>query len=297
MAATKEFTVKLLINTRARRVLFAETTRDVVFFLYSLLASPDTAIPFDEETWDGCTSNLAESVQELVDREGEDEDDPPPPPPRRRRQEDPRLFFVCRDKRGAGCDGYVAERSGARCPSCGGRMDAEAPRGAPRASCSRSESEQAVAVAQTTFALMDDLTIGPPPANARAVFTDSVGAAVLQEVTVRLGHEEVRTCCHTSSSSRVHRTHSLMPLHVVFRSCKQGARENARYSNMVTTFFLKLLYIGFGDSGGIDRVEPCPHRCFPPRQGPGGRRLELSSSHALGHLLLMVLLPCPLFGW
>ncbi|RCV24730.1 hypothetical protein SETIT_5G109200v2 [Setaria italica] len=131
-STTASFTVKLLINTRERRVVFAETTRDAVDFLYSLVASPDTSIPFDEETLDGCTSNLAQSVHELDELEGLEDHLPPPPP------QDPQRFFVCGGKRGAGCDGYVAERSGARCPSCGGRMDAEAPRGAPGAGCSSS---------------------------------------------------------------------------------------------------------------------------------------------------------------
>ena len=112
----------------------------------------------------------------------------------------PRRFFVCAGRRrGARCGEYVAIRSGARCPSCGGRMDAEAPRGAPGAGCSRHGGQQqaGAAAAALTCTLMDDLTLGPTLGSAFALGLAALEVergATLQEATVRLGHKEVRSC-------------------------------------------------------------------------------------------------------
>ena len=92
---TTKLTMKLLINTRERRVLYAKTTRDVVAFLYSLLESPDTSITLDAMTWHGCTDSIVDSLEELDDlatRGG------PPPPPQQQRQQ-ARSFFVCAGRR------------------------------------------------------------------------------------------------------------------------------------------------------------------------------------------------------
>ncbi|CAL4977933.1 unnamed protein product [Urochloa decumbens] len=187
---TAAFTMKLFINTRARRVLFAETTRGVIDFLYSLLNSDDTPIPFDDVTFDGCMDNIAESVSYLDDLDAEaatgstSRRPPPPQQPRRR-------FFVCGGKRGAGgCAGYVAKKSGVRCPSCGEPIVAEAPPGAPGAGCSWQAPPPPPPQPRQplTCTLMDDLSIGPKLETALAVVT--MKGTKLQEKTVRVGYEE-----------------------------------------------------------------------------------------------------------
>ncbi|CAO2185711.1 unnamed protein product [Urochloa humidicola] len=176
---TTEFTIKLVIDTRFRRVLFATITTDVVDFLYSLLNSPDSPISADDMCLGGCTDNIARSVEELdylvpdaeseMDDEDEYEDEPPPPPP----EQEARRFFVCGAKRGAGCDGYLAERSDARCPSCGWDMDAEVP-AAPGAGCSRH-------AAAASGWLMDAEVRAAPGAGCS-------GQTAAAPVTVRVNH-------------------------------------------------------------------------------------------------------------
>jgi hypothetical protein len=86
---TTELTMKLLINARERRVLYAEASL-VVAFLYSLLVSPDNSITLDDMTWHGCTDSIYDSLEELDDlaaaaatRGGAPSPGgrPPPPPP------------------------------------------------------------------------------------------------------------------------------------------------------------------------------------------------------------------------
>ncbi|CAO2161106.1 unnamed protein product [Urochloa humidicola] len=233
---TTAFTINLVNDTRHRRVLFAKTTTDVVDFLYSLLNSPDSPISADDLILGGgCTDNIARSVEELdylvaeseYDSETEDEDEDAPPSPPPEQQQARRRLFACGVKSGAGCDGYLAERSDARCPSCGWLMDAEvsaapgagcsrhaasasgwlmdaevsaAPgagcsrhaAGSPEAGCSGQAAAAAAAAAPlVTCPLMDDLSIGPAPDDIIGLaIMRGASATALQEETVRLGRKE-----------------------------------------------------------------------------------------------------------
>ncbi|KAF8704961.1 hypothetical protein HU200_031206 [Digitaria exilis] len=180
-STSTDLTMKLFINARAQRVLFAEVSHEALDFLYALLVSPDTAVSPDDATWRGCIDNFADTFDELSYLDGR-----PPEPPLVLREEQPRQarrFFLCGTRRGAGCKGYVAAKSGVRCPSCGGRMDAEAPPGAPEAGYSGDAPAAAAAGAMT---LMDDLSMGPTLGNALL----ALGPLALEEATVRLGRKE-----------------------------------------------------------------------------------------------------------
>ncbi|CAL4951664.1 unnamed protein product [Urochloa decumbens] len=200
---TAVFTIKLVVDTRYRMVLFAKTTSDVVYFLESLLNLPDSPVSLDDLTFDGCTDNIVSSAEEVerLEDEAEAEDlgedtppSPPPPPPPEQQQQARRRFFVCGGKRGAGCDDYLAERSDARCPSCGWLMDAEAPRDSPGAGCSGDAApppSAAAAAGALTCTLMDDLSIGlHPDAIIGIEIMKGASDAAFQEETVRLGHKE-----------------------------------------------------------------------------------------------------------
>ncbi|CAL4958287.1 unnamed protein product [Urochloa decumbens] len=201
---TAVFTIKLVVDTRYRMVLFAKATSDVVYFLESLLNSPDSPVSLDDLTFDGCTDNIVSSAEEVdrLEAEAEDEDEqdedepPPPPPPPPEQQQVRRRFFVCGGKRGAGCDDYLAERFDARCPSCGWLMDAEAPRDSPGAGCSGDAAPpppppSAAAAGPLTCTLMDDLSIGlHPDAIIGIEIMKGASDAAFQEETVRLGHKE-----------------------------------------------------------------------------------------------------------
>ncbi|CAO2199052.1 unnamed protein product [Urochloa humidicola] len=181
---TAALTMKLFIDTKARLVMFAETTRGVVNFLYPLLNSDDVPISLDDLTLDGCADNIVDSFCDLDAEADANISRRPPLPPQPRRR-----FFVCGGKRGADCAGYVAAKSGARCPSCGEPMDSEAPAGAPGAGCSwQAPPAPPPPRPLMTCTLIDDLSIGPKVGTALAVAT--INGAKLQEKTVRVGHEE-----------------------------------------------------------------------------------------------------------
>ncbi|XP_051220366.1 uncharacterized protein [Lolium perenne] len=65
--ASSTLSMKLLIDTKARRVLFAEASKDVVDFLFSLLALPvGTAVKLlGKDSMVGCVGNLYSSVEKL----------------------------------------------------------------------------------------------------------------------------------------------------------------------------------------------------------------------------------------
>jgi len=67
MATKNALKLKLLIDTRENKVLFAEAGKDVVDFLFSLLALPigTTIKILTEESMVGCISNLYKSIESL----------------------------------------------------------------------------------------------------------------------------------------------------------------------------------------------------------------------------------------
>ncbi|KAM0926150.1 hypothetical protein ACQ4PT_003757 [Festuca glaucescens] len=66
-ANTTVLSMKLLVDTKAQRVLFTEASKDVVDFLFSLLALPvGTAVKLlGKESMVGCVGNLYGSVEKL----------------------------------------------------------------------------------------------------------------------------------------------------------------------------------------------------------------------------------------
>ena len=66
-ATTTALSMKLLIDTKARRVLFAEASKDVVDFLFSLLALPvGIAVKLlGNDAMVGCVGSLYGSVERL----------------------------------------------------------------------------------------------------------------------------------------------------------------------------------------------------------------------------------------
>ncbi|CAM0879550.1 unnamed protein product [Alopecurus aequalis] len=156
---TTALSMKLLIDTKARRVLFAEASKDVVDFLFSLLSLPvGTAVKLlGEEAMVGSVGRLYASVEKLdatyvqagaakdallhptvfseaVSNKGSLLGLPPPPSPK---TPQPKTFYRCnrqcscyRNGYGSGscccnnasCRGYITDIYGTACPSCGCQM-------------------------------------------------------------------------------------------------------------------------------------------------------------------------------
>ncbi|KAM3197322.1 hypothetical protein ACQJBY_072781 [Aegilops geniculata] len=162
--ATTALSMKLLVDTKARRVLFAEASKDVVDFLFSLLSLPvGTAVKLiGKGSMVSSVGSLYASVEKLDGtyvQPGAAKDallhpavlspavsnksslllGSPPPPSSIRAQPQPTTFFGCNsqcrsrnyhyacveDEDEDGCRSYMTGTRGTACPSCGGQMSKE----------------------------------------------------------------------------------------------------------------------------------------------------------------------------
>ncbi|KAG8046057.1 hypothetical protein GUJ93_ZPchr0008g11425 [Zizania palustris] len=192
--------MKLLIDTNTQRVLFAEAGKDVVDFLFSLLALPvGTAVKLlGKESMVGCVGNLYASVEKLDDSYVQSHaakdallrpavlspavtcNNPVlrlPAPPSESPSAQPESFFGCyninrslgmgrsRSRKFGKCN-YVTDASGVQCPSCCGQMTEPYQYVAP---CPGQKTEDAAAAGVAkgfvqgivTYTVMDDLTVSP----------------------------------------------------------------------------------------------------------------------------------------
>lgn len=197
--------LKLVVDPNSRRVLFAEASGEAIEVLHSLLASPHVSLPFDGATRNASIANVYDSVEKLRAFAAAANISRGPPSTVQNARQEERFFVCCGDGNGSGasCGGYVADKSGARCPSCGGEMAVEVPRGDPGASCSDAYAGAAdgpggMKGAAVTCMLMDDLTVMPAGGVltvATSFMMGFVAPGALQETVVCLGYTEVRTDC------------------------------------------------------------------------------------------------------
>lgn len=197
----RAFTMKLHIDTAARRVAFAETTKDLVDYLISLLEEHVSFLGLEEMVREGCVDNLFDSAEELAAAAAAAEHRPcacgschlrpaVQQPPKKR-------FFQCSYNRGPTCGEFVTETSGAVCPSCGFPMATEVSYGTPGAGCSGSTAAFAGAGGSTApCVLTDDL-------RAKSMSRNRIGTLTMMRIlllgdaqnvwekTVQLGHDEV----------------------------------------------------------------------------------------------------------
>uniref|UniRef100_A0A0E0JE71 DUF674 domain-containing protein n=1 Tax=Oryza punctata TaxID=4537 RepID=A0A0E0JE71_ORYPU len=200
-ASSDQMSMTLLVDTKAQRVLYAEARKDVVDFLFSLLALPVASAVklLGKDSMVGCVGNLYLGVEKLdaaYVQPGASKDAllrpvvlspvatsnssvlglpapparPAPPPPSKN-------FFRCNFSYIYEFDGdircrgnYVTDASGVNCPSCRGQMATECQYVAPLAAQKVEVDDAAVAAAKgakgfvqgiVTYTVMDDLTIAP----------------------------------------------------------------------------------------------------------------------------------------
>ncbi|CAO2185747.1 unnamed protein product [Urochloa humidicola] len=193
---TSPLRMKLLIDTKSKRVLFAEASKEVVDCLFSLLALPvATAVTLIKPQYGphmaGSVGNLCASAEKLGfacgPPAGADEADELP---RRAPSssvllmpassfEPSRVFYRCTYNYSAygnrgiqNCGSYMADVRGTRCPNCGNGMTAGlhyvspawSGRAHPSSSSSQISSQSTSgdgSTAPTTCMVMDDLTVTP----------------------------------------------------------------------------------------------------------------------------------------
>ncbi|VAH73125.1 unnamed protein product [Triticum turgidum subsp. durum] len=198
-ATTTALSMKLLIDTKARRVLFAEASKDVVDFLFSLLALPvGTAVKLlGKEAMVGCVGSLYGSVEKLDGtyvQPGAAKDAllhpsvlspavsskssllglPAPPSPQAKTFYRCSLQCICysggygssssEQARCNTCRTYMTESYATSCPSCNNQMTTPftvVPSAGSGSKVAASVSGKGFVQGIVTYTVMDDLTVTP----------------------------------------------------------------------------------------------------------------------------------------
>ncbi|CAO2193695.1 unnamed protein product [Urochloa humidicola] len=219
MAATTAaaLSMKLLIDSKSKRVLFAEASKEVVDFLFSLLALPvATAVKLvGKDAMVGCVGNLYASVDKLdatYVQPGAAKDSllcptvlspaatsngsllrlPAAPG-------QPKTFYRCTNTSYSNCRSYITDTQGRSCPTCHCSMTTAAQY---LPSAGLDGSGQVVAKAGeakgfvqgiVTYMVLDNLTVAPMSAISSITLLNTFAVrdlADLQEKTVQLGYNE-----------------------------------------------------------------------------------------------------------
>ncbi|CAL4958236.1 unnamed protein product [Urochloa decumbens] len=205
--------MKLLIDTKSQRVLFAEAGKDVADFLFSLLALPvATAVKLvGKNAMVGSVGNLYASVDNLESTYVQPDAAkdallrPPvasanisllrlPEPPSSGQQ--PNTLYRCTNTYNISCRSYVAGTYGKPCPSCNYAMTTAANYLPPSGSGASSGSQAAAkwfVQGIVTYTVTDDLTVTPMSAISGITLLNTFGVrdlADLHEKTVQLGNDE-----------------------------------------------------------------------------------------------------------
>ncbi|PUZ58099.1 hypothetical protein GQ55_5G482100 [Panicum hallii var. hallii] len=208
--------MKLLVDRKAQRVLFAEASKEVVDFLFSLLPLPvATAVKLvGKDAMVGCVGNLYASVEKLDGtyvQAGAAKDAllsptvllpaggasssllrlPEAPSPGQ-----PKSYFRCKCNR-YGCSGYVTDASGAICPNCNYQMGTTlkyvAPSYGQQAQNASAGEAKGFVQGIVTYTVLDDLTVTPMSTISGITLLNAFAVrdlGDLQEKTVQLGYNE-----------------------------------------------------------------------------------------------------------
>lgn len=220
-SSTATLKMKLLIDTKAKRVLFAEAGKDVVDFLFSLLALPVATIVkmLGKGSMFGSFGNLYASVENLdytyvmpgAEKKAVLRPKVVPSAASTSRSSlllpapltaQPKRFFKCTTNYYGGCRDYVTDTSGTRCPLCSKEMVAElkfVPPNAPSSGQDVQKASSAGASAKgfvqgvVTYTVRDNLTVTPMSAISSITLLNTLKVtdyAALQEKNVRIGYTE-----------------------------------------------------------------------------------------------------------
>ncbi|KAJ3670304.1 hypothetical protein LUZ60_010628 [Juncus effusus] len=210
----KKLSLKLLIDSKTNRVLFAEAGKEVIDFLFSLLALPVGTIVnlLSKDGMVGCIGQLHSSLEQLDESYLLSEEKkssllnphvfstqisdnllplppPPPPPPSPLAN---KSFYRC----SASHHNYFTDIPGTTCPNCNYGMDS---------SMSYVGSSSQVGIAKqeevgggfvkgvVTYSIMDDLSVVPMSTISSITLLNKFQVkdlGSLQEKTIKLGTEE-----------------------------------------------------------------------------------------------------------
>ncbi|KAH7667784.1 hypothetical protein IHE45_12G082400 [Dioscorea alata] len=222
--AEKTMALKLLIDTRANRVLFAEAGKEVVDFLFSLLALPLGSIVklLSEDQMVGSIGSIYSSLQNLdstyiqpnqdkgilLGLQGQEQGQPQinlflsaPIPPK------VEGHYGC-DKSyyNNSCGQYVTKVCGIQCPSCSHRMEKEMQFVNPKSGTASENGEgQGYVKGVVTYTIMDDLSVTPMSTISCITLLSKFNVTnvdVLKEKNVSLGTQEALELLEASLGTR-----------------------------------------------------------------------------------------------
>ncbi|KAL1558173.1 hypothetical protein AAHA92_08669 [Salvia divinorum] len=213
--SNSKVSMKLLIDSQANRVLFAEAGKDCVDFLFHILSLPVATIIslLNAQELVGSLPNLYKSLEGLNDTyilPDQKKDTYLKPTPPLSSLSVPLLaltaadqlhknFYVCSE-----CTGYVSDDPRAACPACGVLISAAATYVAPPAVEVAAE-EGGLVKEVITYMVMDDLTVKPMSTISSITILNKfnikeVGA--LEEKVVTLGMDEAVKLLKASLQSK-----------------------------------------------------------------------------------------------
>ncbi|KAG5533324.1 hypothetical protein RHGRI_027499 [Rhododendron griersonianum] len=210
-SSSKEVTLKLLIDTKKNRVLFAEAGKDFVDFLFTLLSLPVGTVVhlLNANRMVGCLGNLYESVENLSDTYMQPNqskevllkpkaavcsteasllltgDDAPAPAVKK--------VYKCAKLTG-NCHRYFTYDPKAICPSCSYTMSTEVTFVPPKVANTGLSGERGYVKDVVTYMVMDNLVVMPMSTISGIAFLSKCNVsnvASLEEKVVSFGMVEV----------------------------------------------------------------------------------------------------------
>jgi hypothetical protein len=262
--------MKLLVDTKANHVLYAEVNKDVVDFLFSLLALPVATIVnmLGKGSLTGSFGNVYSSVEKLDDTyilPGAEKSavlQPAVVPsaasttrsslllPAPSSGQSLKSFFQCKSSNYSGCCDYVTDTRGTMCPSCRTRMNVALKFAPPNADSSgynlkNSGAAKGFVQGVVTYTVSDDLTVTPMSTISTITLLNTATANIgnLQEKTVQLGYTEVMVI--DPSTVSFYASTSLLDL--------------LEHTSRLRIHVHLACFAGFGDCQGVDAVQDRPH--------------------------------------
>ncbi|XP_042459300.1 uncharacterized protein LOC122042954 [Zingiber officinale] len=169
-----KLSLKLLIDTAAQKVLFAEAGKEVVDFLFSLLSFPLGSIVklLSKDRMEGSIGNLYKSIQELDDSYLQNSKgksillnpihSPSPslllPGPS---SSSKNVYFHCGNRNYSGCYECVSKVNGALCPHCKNKMSKQMTYVEGGEKDDNVDPNVGFVKGVVTYTIMDDLTVTP----------------------------------------------------------------------------------------------------------------------------------------
>ncbi|XP_039136357.1 uncharacterized protein LOC120273718 [Dioscorea cayenensis subsp. rotundata] len=223
--AEKRMSLKLLIDTKSNRVLFAEAGKEVVDFLFTLLALPLGSIVklLSKGRMVGSIGSIYRSLENLDStyiQPNQDKDILLSPQVREQKLYQNKLllpapapvkveaYYTCGiNSYGSSCSQYVTKTSGIQCPSCSRKMD-KALRWLQAESGMASGvggGEEGLVKGVVTYTIMDDLSVTPMSAISSITLLSKFNVKnvdILKEKNVSLGMKEALDLLKASLASK-----------------------------------------------------------------------------------------------